>query len=177
MQSFRSFNIVGTLMHDVISVGPDDRMLSYLPLAHVAERLVVENQSTYHGFQVFFAESLDTFVDDLRRARPTIFFSVPRLWTKFETRRAREAAHEKLRTFCFASRSWDARSSGRSSTELGLDSVRLAFTGAAPLPEETIAWYRGLGLELLEAYGMSENLAYSHFTRPGLGARGLRRAG
>src|SRR5690606_37233 len=84
MQSFGSFNVVGTLMHDVITVGTEDRMLSYLPLAHVAERLVVENQSTYFGFQVFFAESLDTFIDDLRRARPTIFFSVPRLWTKFE---------------------------------------------------------------------------------------------
>ena len=71
MQSFRSFNIVGTLLHDVISVGPDDRMLSYLPLAHVAERLVVENQSTYHGFHVFFGESLETFPRDLRRARPT----------------------------------------------------------------------------------------------------------
>lgn len=71
MQSFRSFQVCGTMMRDVIPASEDDRMLSYLPLAHVAER-VVENNSTYYGFHVFFAESLETFVNDLRRARPTI---------------------------------------------------------------------------------------------------------
>ncbi len=171
MQSFRSFNIVGTLMHDLISVGIEDRMLSYLPLAHVAERLVVQNQSTYHGFQVFFAESLETFVHDLRRARPTIFFSVPRLWTKFES-----AVHEKLpkkrQDFLFRIPFLGRRLKRKILEQMGLDCVRLAFTGAAPLPEETIAWYRGLGLQLLEAYGMSENMAYSHFTRPDSERRG-----
>ncbi len=165
MQSFRSFNIVGTLMRDVISVGPDDRMLSYLPLAHVAERLVVENQSTYHGFHVFFAESLETFVMDLRRARPTIFFSVPRLWIKFEQGvQAKLPKHKQKLLFALP---FIGRSVKRSIlAQLGLDHVRLAFTGAAPLPEETQAWYRSLGLSLFEAYGMSENMAYSHFTRP-----------
>jgi len=165
MQSFRSFNIVGTLMHDVISVGMDDRMISYLPLAHVAERLVVENQSTYHGFQVFFAESLDTFVADLRRARPTIFFSVPRLWTKFENA-VNEKLPKKRQEFLFRIPFLGRRLKRKILEQMGLDSVRLAFTGAAPLPQETISWYRGLGLQLLEAYGMSENMAYSHFTRP-----------
>ena len=51
--------------------------------------------------------------------------------------------------------------------QLGLGDVRIALTGAAPLPPPTIAWYRSLGLDLLEGYGMSENMAYSHFTRPG----------
>ncbi len=165
MQSFRSFNIVGTLMDDVISVGIDDRMISYLPLAHVAERLVVQNQSTYHGFQVFFAESLDTFVADLRRARPTIFFSVPRLWTKFENAVA-EKLPKKRQEFFFRIPFLGRRFKRKILEQMGLDSVRLAFTGAAPLPPETISWYRGLGLQLLEAYGMSENMAYSHFTRP-----------
>ncbi|HEY6882243.1 MAG TPA: AMP-binding protein [Polyangiales bacterium] len=165
MQTFRSFNIVGTLMDDVISVGPDDRMLSYLPLAHVAERLVVQNQSTYHGFHVFFAESLETFGADLRRARPTVFFSVPRLWTKFEM-----AVNEKIprarQELLFRIPLVGTKLRKAILTQMGLDSVRLAFTGAAPLPQETISWYRSLGLTLLEAYGMSENMAYSHFTRP-----------
>jgi long-subunit acyl-CoA synthetase (AMP-forming) len=152
-------------MHDVISVGPEDRMLSYLPLAHVAERLVVQNQSTYHGFHVFFAESLDTFVEDLRRARPTIFFSVPRIWTKFELGVGAKLSKRKQHVL-FRLPLVGRRIKRKILQQMGLDHVRFAFTGAAPLPQETIAWYRSLGLELLEAYGMSENMAYSHFTRP-----------
>jgi long-chain acyl-CoA synthetase len=165
MQSFRSFNIVGSLMSNTMAVGPEDRMLSYLPLAHVAERLVVENQSTYHGFHVFFAESLDTFLGDLRRARPTIFFSVPRLWTKFHLG-VRSKLSKRKEEILFRTPFVGPRLKRRILEELGLGQVRLAFTGAAPLPMEIIAWYRSLGLELLEAYGMSENMAYSHFTRP-----------
>jgi len=165
MQSFRAFNICGTLMHDMMSATPEDRMLSYLPLAHVAERLVVENLSTYHGFQVFFAESLDTFVNDLRRARPTIFFSVPRLWTKFYLA-VQAKLPQKKQDFLFKIPIVGRRVKRKILEGLGLENVRLAFTGAAPLPGPIIAWYRSLGLELLEAYGMSENMAYSHFTRP-----------
>ena len=58
-------------------------MLSYLPLAHVAERSLVEHALLATGMHVFFAESLETFTADLQRARPTVFFSVPRLWVKF----------------------------------------------------------------------------------------------
>jgi long-subunit acyl-CoA synthetase (AMP-forming) len=65
--------------------GKPHRMLSYLPLAHVFERAVVECASFVSGqLHVFFAESLDTFAADLQRARPTIFVSVPRLWLKFQ---------------------------------------------------------------------------------------------
>jgi long-subunit acyl-CoA synthetase (AMP-forming) len=164
MQTFRSFNIVGTLLDDLMSAGPQDRMLSYLPLAHVAERLVVENQSTYHGFHVFFAESLETFVTDLRRAQPTIFFSVPRLWTKFHLAVLAKLPKKK-QDVLFRIPFVGSRVKKKILQGLGLEHVRLAFTGAAPLPPHTIAWYRSLGLQLLEAYGMSENMAYSHFTR------------
>ncbi len=166
MQSFRGFNIVGTLMKETIQVGPEDRMLSYLPLAHIAERCAVQNQSTYFGFQVFFAESLETFVDDLRRARPTIFFSVPRLWTKFQlavTDKLPKRKQDILFRIPFVGR----KVKRKILAQLGLEHVRFALTGAAPLPPATTAWYRSLGLELLEAYGMSENMAYSHITRLG----------
>ena len=63
----------------------DNRILSYLPLAHAFERAWVEASSLVDGkTHVFFAESLDTFVKDLNRARPTSFISVPRLWLKFQ---------------------------------------------------------------------------------------------
>jgi len=166
MQSFRSFNVVGTLMEAMMNVGPDDRMLSYLPLAHVAERIVVENQSTYFGFQVFFAESQETFVEDLRRARPTIFFSVPRLWTKFYLA-VRSKLSKRKERLLFRIPVVGRLSRRRILEQLGLEHVRVAFTGAAPLPPDILAWYRSLGLELIEAYGMSENMAYSHMTRAG----------
>jgi len=166
MQTFRSFNVCGTMMRDVIPANQNDRMLSYLPLAHVAERLVVENNSTYHGFHVFFAESLETFVADLRRARPTIFFSVPRLWTKFQLGVLDKLPLKKQKVL-FSIPFLGKKVKRKILEQLGLDSVRVAFTGAAPLPPPTVSWYRSLGLELLEAYGMSENFAYSHFTRPG----------
>ena len=141
-------------------------MLSYLPLAHVAERLVVGNNSTYFGFHVFFAESLQTFVEDLRRARPTIFFSVPRLWTKFQVAIFDKVPQKKL-DLMFRVPVLGRRIKRKILGQLGLGDVRIALTGAAPLPPPTIAWYRSLGLDLLEGYGMSENMAYSHFTRPG----------
>jgi long-chain acyl-CoA synthetase len=166
MQSFRSFNVCGTLMNDIAHASESDRMLSYLPLAHVAERLVVENNSTYYGFHVFFAESLATFVTDLRRAQPTIFFSVPRLWTKFQ-QGVTSKLPQKKQDILFRIPILGRRVKRKILEQLGLQDVRIALTGAAPLPPPTIAWYRGLGLELLEAYGMSENMAYSHFTRPG----------
>ncbi|MDP9142677.1 MAG: AMP-binding protein [Pseudomonadota bacterium] len=166
MQSFRSFNVCGTLLNKLFTLGVDDRMLSYLPLAHVAERLVVQNNSTYVGFHVYFAESLATFVTDLRRARPTMFFSVPRLWTKFHLGVCDKLPLKKQKVL-FRIPVLGKKIKLKILTQLGLQHVRVAFTGAAPLPPAIVEWYRSLGLDLLEAYGMSENFAYSHFTRPG----------
>jgi long-subunit acyl-CoA synthetase (AMP-forming) len=166
MQSFRAFNVIGARMPNTTGLRPDDRMLSYLPLAHVAERVAVQTQSTYYGFQVFFANSLDTFLDDLRRARPTIFFSVPRLWTKFQLG-VRTKLSERKEAVLFRVPFVGRRIKKKILAQLGLADVRLALTGAAPLPPEILTWYRELGLELLEGYGMSENMAYSHLTKLG----------
>ncbi len=166
MQSFRAFNVCAVLMRDIVPVDQSDRMLSYLPLAHVAERVVVENNSNYFGMKVYFAESLATFLDDLKRARPTIFFSVPRLWTKFQLGVCEKLPLKKQKVL-FNIPLLGKKLKHKVLDGLGLGEVRIALTGAAPLPPATIQWYRDLGLELLEAFGMSENMAYSHFTRPG----------
>ncbi|TAJ53249.1 MAG: AMP-binding acetyl-CoA synthetase [Nevskiaceae bacterium] len=166
MQSFRSFQLCGSLLNELFPLTEQDRMLSYLPLAHVAERLIVENASTYHGFTVYFAESLETFVNDLRRAKPTMFFSVPRLWTKFHLGVCAKLPLKKQRLL-FRIPLLGRKIKRKILEQLGLEHVRIAVTGAAPLPAPIVAWYRSLGLDLLEAYGMSENFAYSHFTRPG----------
>lgn len=149
-----------------ISGSPEDRSLSHLPLAHAAERYIVECISMFTGQHVYFAESLDTFIDDLRRARPTVFFTVPRLWQKFQlgvfSKMPPQKLDRLLRIPIVSSLVKRKVLKG-----LGLEHVRLAGSGAAPLPPEVMSWYRRLGLELLEGYGMTENFACSHASRPG----------
>jgi long-subunit acyl-CoA synthetase (AMP-forming) len=148
-----------------------DRMLSYLPLAHVYERACVEAQALRTGMQIFFAESLDTFVADLQRARPTIFVSVPRLWLKFQHGVFQKMPPEKLSKLLRIPL-LNRVIKKKILTGLGLQHVRLAASGSAPIPPDLIQWYRDLGLELLEGYGMSEDFAYSHATMPGKGRVG-----
>jgi long-subunit acyl-CoA synthetase (AMP-forming) len=150
----------------LIDVGPDDRCLSYLPLAHAFERAAIEGASIYHGLHVFFAESLDTFVQDLQRARPTLFQSVPRLWLKFQLGVFKKLPPKRL-ALLLKIPILNNVIRKKVLSGLGLQDTRVAVSGSAPIPAELIDWYRSLGLELLEGYAMSENFCYSHFTRPG----------
>ncbi len=145
---------------------PDDRMISYLPLAHVAERWLVQMTSIRCGFKVYFAESLETFVADLKRARPTYFISVPRLWTKFQQGVQSKLPQAKL-SLLLKLPIISGLVKKKILTQLGLDAVRVAGGGAAPMPPTLIQWYRDLGLELLEGYGMTENFGVSHGSRIG----------
>ena len=67
-----------------LNVNQNDRILSYLPLAHITERVFVEIASFYAGMRIDFLESLDTFARDVTTTEPTLFVSVPRLWTRFQ---------------------------------------------------------------------------------------------
>ncbi|MDX5299419.1 MAG: AMP-binding protein, partial [Gammaproteobacteria bacterium] len=96
MLSFRNMAYAAEGGTQALDISSEERMLSYLPLSHVFERFVVEFGSIYRGFHLFFAESLDTFVEDLKRARPTIFLAVPRIWTKFQTGVFAKMPPEKL---------------------------------------------------------------------------------
>jgi long-subunit acyl-CoA synthetase (AMP-forming) len=149
-----------------LHITADDRMLSYLPLAHSFERALVETTTLLKGFHVFFAESLDTFVKDLQRARPTMFISVPRLWQKFQSGVFKKMPPERLE---FLLKIPIVKNMIRKKVleGLGLADVRFAGTGSAPIPGDLVYWYRSLGLELLEGYGMTENFTYSHMNRPG----------
>jgi len=149
-----------------VTMNTDDRYISYLPLAHVAERMLIEQASLRYGGRIFFAEKLDTFVQDLQRARPTIFFSVPRLWLKFE-----QGVHAKIppgKLKLLLSIPVLGKLVRRKILKgLGLDQCRVAAGGAAPMPHEMLNWYRDLGLDLIEVYGMTENCGVSHSTLPG----------
>jgi len=143
-----------------------DRFISYLPLAHVAERMLIEQCSLRYGAHIFFAESLDTFIQDLQRARPTIFFSVPRLWVKFQQGVHAKLPPRKLESL-LALPVLGNMVRRKILKGLGLDQCRLAAGGAAPMPADVLRWYRRLGLDLVEVYGMTENCAISHASLPG----------
>ncbi len=149
-----------------VKMNSDDHLLSYLPLAHVAERMLIEQGALKFGSHIFFAESLDTFVQDLQRARPTIFFSVPRLWVKFQQGVHGKFPPKKL-NFLLSLPILGGIVRKKILKGLGLDQCRLAAGGAAPMPPDVLRWYRDLGLDLIEVYGMTENSGVSHATLPG----------
>jgi long-chain acyl-CoA synthetase len=171
MHSFGNFAWAITSGLQRVPITGQDRMLSYLPLAHVVERVLVEHGWLQTGMELFFAESLDTFAADLQRARPTVFFSVPRLWVKFQ-----QGVHHKLPPAKLQRLLGIPLIGGlvrrKVKKALGLDQCRIAAGGAAPMPPALLDWYRRLGLPINEGYGMTENLAISHITVPGQDQRG-----
>ena len=154
-----------------IAMNEQDRMLSYLPLAHVVERVLVEHGWLRTGMHVYFAESLDTFAADLQRARPTIFFSVPRLWVKFQQGIHHKMPEQKLQRLLSLPLIGELVRR-KVQKALGLDQCRVAAGGAAPMPLALLEWYSRLGLHINECYGMTENLAVSHLTIPGKNQQG-----
>jgi long-chain acyl-CoA synthetase len=144
----------------------NSRMLSYLPLSHVAERALLEHGLLATGMHVYFAESLDTFAADLQRARPTCFFSVPRLWVKFQ-----QGVHAKMPPAKLDLLLKIPILKGivrkKILSALGLDQCQFAAGGAAPMPPALLRWYARLGLPIIEVYGMTENCGVSHATLPG----------
>ena len=165
MHSFGNFGWAFDKALGRVPMDGNDRMLSYLPLAHVVERVLVEHGWLHTGMPLFFAESLETFTSDVQRARPTIFFSVPRLWVKFQ-----HGVHHKLppaKLNLLLSLPLIGRLIRKKVLRaLGLDQCRMAAGGAAPMPVELLQWFRRLGLPINEGYGMTENLAVSHLTVP-----------
>ncbi len=149
-----------------IPLTAQDRMLSYLPLAHVVERTLVEHGWLTTGLKIYFAESLDTFAADLQRARPTVFFSVPRLWVKFQQGVQAKLPQPKL-ALLLRLPLIGGLVRRKVLKALGLDQCRFAAGGAAPMPLALLEWYEALGLRINEGYGMTENLALSHITEAG----------
>ena len=166
MHNFSNLGFAASNAIKLFGVGEDDRLISYLPLCHVAERMFVELASIYAGQTIFFAESLETFLEDLKRARPTVMFGVPRIWTKFQMGVYSKMPAQKLDRLLRLP--IIGRFIGRKVLAgLGLDAIRYALSGAAPVPEALLNWYRRLGMEIQEVYGMTENCGYSHVCLPG----------
>lgn len=134
----------------------DARFFSFLPLNHIAERIAVELGTLMTGGSMSFADSLDTFADNLRGTRPTFFFAVPRIWTKFQLGVLAKMPQKKLeRLLSIPIVSGIIKN--KIKKNLGLDQCTTFLTGASITPETLKQWYRRIGINLREVYGMTEN--------------------
>ena len=179
-------NIMWTIRSSTgpFEIRPGERLLSFLPLSHIAERMMSDFLPIAAGGETWFARSLASVPEDLQQCRPTVFFAVPRVWDKLH-----EGVLEKLGQQPVHLRRVAAayQSLGRAVVErqqaggkanpltralhagldrvvgakirsgLGLDQARVLITAAAPIHPDLIRWYHAVGLPLLELYGQSED--------------------
>jgi len=161
-----------------------DRLISYLPLAHIAEQMGAIHNHAFAGYAIYFARNMESLGEHLQEVHPTIFFGVPRVWEKMHV-----AIQAKLdvatglkaalaRWALGVGRRWfDTVLSGRTpgriaqwqmglagklvhkkvQTALGFDQARLLISGAAPIALENLQFFTGLGLLIREVYGQSED--------------------
>jgi long-chain acyl-CoA synthetase len=165
IQTFASYGWTCQAVVRDLKTDGHDRLLSYLPLAHITERVAIEGSSFYSGSQVAFVESLDSFVTDVKRCRPTVFFSVPRLWSLFQKNIVDKIGFDRLNLLLKIPlvRTLIKRKIHKG---LGLEECRLLGSGSAPIPPSLIHWYHSIGLNICEAWGMTENSAYSIINYP-----------
>jgi long-chain acyl-CoA synthetase len=182
-------------MRDNMFPTPDDQILTYLPLCHVAERIFSTWTSVGFGPVLNFAESIETVQENLREIQPTLFFAVPRIWEKIHAgilikgrdgtlfkrlwfglglKMAQYVGRERVKnggSHTFGSRIVYAVGYPlvfRALRErIGLRRARWAGSGAAPIAPEVIEFFHGLGLDVYELYGMTENSAVATYNPVG----------
>jgi long-chain acyl-CoA synthetase len=167
MQSFRALSLMGMSMDPVLgnSPLPLDRILSYLPLAHVAERAIVEMNALLLSLEIFFTEGQPTFLTDLHRSECTVFFSIPQLYLRFQQGVFEKVPSKKLgRLLKIPILNRLVRR--KVLAGLGLQHTRLVASGGAAIPVDLILWYRDLGLNFVEGYGTTET-GITHVPLPG----------
>ena len=153
--TFRNIGYSSTTAVEALNYTENDRLISYLPLAHITERAMVQHVGLYHGCSVAFTESLDTFAEDVRNAAPTIFISVPRLWMKFQSGILAKLPQKKLdRMLRLPILRGIVKK--KIKTLLGLNNARICGSGAAPIPPAVLEWFARLGIDITEGFGMSE---------------------
>ncbi|MBK6338218.1 MAG: AMP-binding protein [Bacteroidetes bacterium] len=165
LHNFHAFGYAATwAMSEMKDLIGEERFFSYLPLSHIAERMLVEMGGIYTGASISFAESLDTFAQNLKDTKPTVFLAVPRIWTKFQQGILSKMPQNKL-NILLKIPFLNTLIKNKIKAGLGLDEAKYLLTGAAPLPLATMQWFEELGFIICEAYAMTENCAYSHLTR------------
>ncbi len=207
MISHRNLAFVMETFAPALPQGPDDDKMAFLPLCHVVERAAGQLLSLQTGSRLNYVENPDTVIDNLREISPTSLLAVPRIWEKlyslstltvkdatpfqrwaYDTalRMGMKAADREEQGLpvppLLALQRWLARRLVLDNTRrfLGLDRLAWAITGAAPISPNVIRWYRALGINLLEGYGMTESTGAGAANMPGamrLGSVGRPTAG
>ena len=166
MQTHASMLIPMQRCIDEVQISEYPRFLSYLPLAHVAERQLIWIQSLIYGGEVTFNEDLTTLLRDMADTKPHYLFGVPRVWEQLQQGvlakfGGQAAFDEALQN--------DHETVQRNVTEaLGLQHAEYLLTAAAPTPSALMDWYQNIGITLMEGYGQSEAMgliANSHKAR------------
>ncbi|CAM4034568.1 AMP-dependent synthetase/ligase [Corallococcus exiguus] len=161
----------------------DERLVSYLPLSHIAEQIVSLHSPLLMGTQVYFADSLDALGKNLTEVRPTVFFAVPRVWEKFKTkaeeglaaqpplkrrlvewarataleRNTRVLSQERVPSFMEAKFALAQRLVFEPlKTRIGLEKAKLFSTSAAPIGRDVLDFFASIDVVLLEVWGMTE---------------------
>lgn len=143
-----------------------DRVLSWLPLSHIAERQFIEMQSLLSGMTVYFAHSRASFIRDIRRARPTLFLGTPATWHQIR-QGVQQQMQQRMLNRALAIPLIRKRAALRMLDQTGLNQVRFAVVCGDTTPTQTMDWYHRIGVRLFEIYGLTENCGYSHVGRPG----------
>ena len=167
MHTYGTFAFGADNAAKTFNINSEDRGLSFLPLSHIAERLMMLGTATYSSMAITFVESLDSFAQNLADTRPTLFFSVPRLWKKFQQGINAKMPDKKL-NFLLRIPIINYFIRKKVQKGLGLDQARIVISGAAPIAMDLLKWYEKIGIVINEGYGMTENLAYGpSFNAPG----------
>jgi len=181
-------------LSQIAAAEADDRILSYLPLAHIAERMASEFRQYVFGNATWFSSGPQNLASELGEVRPTMFFGVPRVWEKMAARiragldeagglrghlgrwavrtgetvaRARGIGREPGPLLRARYRLADRLVLRRVRSALGLDQARYVASGAAPIAADVLRLFAALGLEVLEIYGQTENCGLTSVNRPG----------
>jgi long-chain acyl-CoA synthetase len=131
----------------------ENRLFSFLPMSHAAERIIIEMTALYANASISFSEGLQTFADEIRSVQPTFFFAVPRLWVKFK-----QGVDANIPTDVQAQMTTEQKQAV--ATHLGLGSARIIITGSAPCSKDVQNWFMDMGIILRDAYGMTENFVH-----------------
>jgi long-chain acyl-CoA synthetase len=177
----------------VVPIGAEDRFLSFLPLSHVAERVVSNFGQVVAGGETWFARSFASVPEDLRACRPTVFFAVPRVWQKFHDEifegldtttgleralvnrflalGARRVCHEQdgipMNVLQRSAHAALERVVGaRIRARTGLDKARVLVSGAAPIHADMLLRLHAVGLPVAEVYGQTEDCGPTSLNPP-----------
>jgi long-chain acyl-CoA synthetase len=165
MHSVANFTYASNTILDILILPEHPKLFSYLPLSHIAERVGIEMSGIFRGASITFAESLETFANNLEATQPQLFFAVPRIWAKFQEKLLENLPQKKLNNLL---RIPIIKNIIKKTIKkkLGLSDAVLLISGAAPLAVSLMDWYKKIGITILQGYGMTEDCILSHFNLP-----------